>query len=77
MGIKRVFVDRRPGQLIRIGVEVHVKPSTSVDQLFSRGMVEVMVAYVDQGEAKLMVTATEDFKITLRDSFPLVSRKDP
>lgn len=77
MGVKRVFVDRRPGQLIRIGVEIHVKPSMSVGQIFSRGMVEVMVAYVDQGEAKLMVTATEDFKITLRDSFPLVSRKDP
>lgn len=76
MGVKRVFIDRRPGQVVRIGIEVHVKPGMSVERLFSRGMVEVMVARVEQGETKLMVTATEDFQITFRDTFPLISRKD-
>ena len=76
MGVKRVFVDRGAGQVIRIGLEAHVKPGMSVGKLFSRGMVEVMVARVEQGEAKLMVTATEDFQITFRDTFPLISRKD-
>ena len=69
MGVERVFIDRRPGQVIRIGLESNVKPTMPVSQLFARGVVEVMVARIGQGEAKLMVTATEDFQITCSECF--------
>jgi len=68
MGVNRVFVDRQPGQVIRIGLETHVDPNMPVEQLFSKGMVEVMVARVDEdGGTKLMVTAPENFLITIRN----------
>ena len=69
MEVKRVFIDRRPGEVIRIGLEPHVKPTMTVGQLFSQEVVEVLVARVGQDEIRLMITATDDFQITCAENF--------
>jgi len=68
MGVKRVFVDRQPGQLIQIGLEEYVNPAMSAYGLFSQGLVEVMVARVGTEKTKLIVTTPECFLITYKNS---------
>ncbi len=69
MGVRRIFVDRQPGQLIQISLEEHVNPEMSARGLFSDGMVEVMVARVGKERTKLMVTVPEYLQVTYKSSF--------
>jgi len=69
MGVKRISMDRQPGQLIQIGLDGHVNLGMSASGLFSNGMVEVMVARVDMEKATLMVAAPEHFLIMCKSSF--------
>ena len=69
MGVKRVFVDRQPGQLIQIGLEEHVNPEMSARGLFSEGMVEVMVARVGEEKTKLMVTVPDHLQVMYKNSY--------
>ncbi|VAX02750.1 hypothetical protein MNBD_GAMMA19-1975 [hydrothermal vent metagenome] len=69
MEVKRVFVDRQPGQLIQISLEEHVNSRMSARGLFSKGVVEVMVARVDKEKAKLIVTAPEHLQVIRKNSF--------
>ena len=69
MEVKRVFIDREPGQVIQIGLGEHVNPRMWAGGLFSQGVVEVMVARVDGEKVKLMVTAPDHFLILSASSF--------
>lgn len=64
MGVKRVFVDRQAGQVIRIELGPHVNPKMSVEYLFSQSMLEIFVMRIEEGKTKLMVTAPEYLQVT-------------
>jgi len=69
MGVKRVFVDRQPGQVVRIELAANVNPNMQVGSLFSQSMLEILVVRVEDGETKLMVTAPDKLQVTVVSAY--------